>query len=217
MFTRKIAVMGTDRESWRDGNIGETEARKNSPHQLAAGMRTGDALIHIEMENCPTRVEPLEFLLMSESFKGIICFSHRKLCGIGVIGPRFGAGVENVRELHKINPRKAMGSALCRRGLEIIEMTRPLLILRHAIPHMLQKPYCKLFAPSCGDIFAVTGEIADTLIDSINSDGGKMVSESAKIALGVRKESLIHVELNHLTLQFETLGGQVHEPIKLRE
>ena len=215
MLAGEVAVLGADGKGRRDGDVGKAEPGEDPLHQLAAGPRVGEALVHVEMEHGAAGVAALEFLLMGEGLERVVGVADGKLGGVRVIWGLSGSGVQDAGELHAVDAGEAVGRPLGGRGLEVVEVARLLLIVGHALPHPVEQAHGEVAAPWGRNVLEATGEVADALVDPVDADRGEVVPEGAEVALGVGEESLLHVALDDLPLQLEALGGEIHEALEL--
>ena len=96
------------------------------------------------MEHRAAGVEGLELVLYVQRGEHVLRVAHRQMAGIGVVGRPALVGGDDVGVLCLIVLGKAIGGGLGRGGLQIVEVSVLLLIIRQTLSHMVQNFFRKL-------------------------------------------------------------------------
>ncbi len=124
------------------------------------------------------------------------------------------AGLQDVGKALAVFLGEAVGGALGRRGLQVVQVPGLLLELDHARADVIEQALGEGVALGRGDVLGVGGEVADHLVDAVDADGGEVVAQGAQIALGVGKQPGIHVALDHLALDLQAVAGQLQQLVE---
>ena len=93
---------------------------------------------------------------------------------------------DNVRIALLVMLGQTVGGGLSRRGLAV-----HLLVIRQALPHMVQHLLGELLAFPVGHVLLHPSGIEAGLVHADKADGGKMIFKGAQISLGVGIQALV--------------------------
>ena len=166
------------------------------------------------MQNRAAGVFLLQVILHFKSEERIIRISDRKLGAVRVVRMLRSARLKNIGEAFLIFLREPVSRPLSRRRFEVIHVPGFGLELDHAAPDVIQNLQRESVPPVIRDVMFIVSEIPDHFIHAVHADRGEMIAERAEVTLGVRKEPLIHVALDHLSLHFKRITGHFQQVIK---
>ena len=89
-----------------------------------------------------------------------------------------------------------------------------LLEFGHAPAYVIQQAKCHGMAFGVGDVLCIPGEVADHFVDTVDAQGGEVIAQGAQIALGVGEQPGIHVLLDHLALDLQTVAAQLQQAVQ---
>src|SRR3989344_6576812 len=187
ILSLEIAVFRADREGRSDGDIGQAEIGKDTPHQIAAGLAGTVLFIHIAMEHRPAGISGLQAVLQFQHLEYIIRVADRYLRRVRIIGRLRRTGLQDVRETLAVLFGEAIRRPFSRRGLEVIKIARFFLKVLDLFAHKIKNLQSELMPLWRRDILFVICKVADGFIDAVDADGGKMILEIPEVTLGVRK------------------------------
>src|SRR3989338_3651413 len=190
MLALHIAMDGAHTESWCDRIIWQSEIIGNFLHKLPARLIAAYLFPDKSMQDSPSGIFGLQGILVLESLKNIISVADWKVRGICVIGLLL-AGCYYVRQFFPVNPCKPVGSAFCRRCLQIVNVPSFLLEFNKPFPHEIKRPLRK-FLPFPG-FNPLPEEIQAGLMHSHKPDCCEMVIKRSKIMLAPGDQPCFHV------------------------
>ena len=139
------------------------------------------------------------------------------MAGVCVVRSVALRGGDDIGILLDIVLCKAVGCALCRGGLEIIQIAVLLLIVRQALAHVVEYLLCELLALFGGHIGADPVCVESGLVHADKADGRKVVIEISEVILGVGVKSLVEELCYNIALYLQRARGYVHHLIKALE
>src|SRR6185369_8716318 len=92
-----VAMLRADRKGRGDRDIGQAEPLECPPHQLLAGVGTGDSLVHVKVQYGSAGVLFLQGLLPLQRLERIVGETDRQLRRVGVVRHRLGPGLQDGR------------------------------------------------------------------------------------------------------------------------
>ena len=210
----EVAVVGTHGIGGGDGVVGQFIMLGNLAHQGGSGLPAGQLFAQKGVEHGAGGVEGLELVLHVQSLKDVLGAPHRQVGGVGVIGGAVVVGGVDVGELLLVVLGEAVGSGLCRGGLQIEEVTVLLLVVAQPLPHMTQHLHGEGLGVRVGQVVAQPAGVEPRLVHPHQANGGEVVAEGAQIVLGVGVEPVFHQLGDDLALGVQRAGGQVHELVQ---
>ena len=210
----QVAVGGADREGRRDGDVGGAEGRQAAAHELFAGLRRGDLLVHVQVEDRAAGVLGLQLLLHLLGLEGVVCVADGNLRGVRVIGIGLGAGLEDVRVALAVLLGEAVGGALRGSGLEVVEVAGGLLELHHLVAHVIEDPHAHGVTARVGQVVGVVGEVADHLVHAVDAQGGEVVVQGAQVPLGEGEQAGVDVVLDDGALELEGVAADLEQLVE---
>ena len=93
-------------------------------------------------------------------------------------------------------------------------MAGTFLKFHHALPNVIQQTQGKAVSPRRAKILLVLGKVADHLVNAVNSQRGEVIAQGAQIAARVGKQPLVHMLLNHGTLDFKAVAAHFQQLIQ---
>ena len=167
----EVAVHRADREGRGDGDVGGAEGGQAAPHQLPAGAGRGDVLVHVQVQDGAAGVLGLELLLHLLGQVRIVGESDGDLGGVRVVGVGVRPGLEDAGEAAAILLGEAVGGALGRGGLQVVQVAGGLLEVHHPGADVVEDPRAHVVTAGVGQVVGVVGEIADHLIHAVDAEG----------------------------------------------
>ena len=210
----QISVDGADGEGRRDGDVGRAEGGQGAAHELLAGGGRGDPLVHVQVQDGAARVLGLELLLHLLGLEGVVGVAHGDLGGVRVVGVGLRSGLEDAGVALAVLLGEAVGGALGRGGLEVVEVAGGLLELDHLVAHVVQEAHAHGVAARVGQVVGVVGEVADHLVHAVDAQGGEVVVQGAQVALGEGEQAGVDVVLDDGALELEGVAADLEQLVE---
>ncbi len=210
-------MRGADRKRGRDGDVGQPEARQRTLDEFAAGRGAGQRLVHVQVQHRAAGVFALQFVLPLQGLERVVGETHRQLRTVGVVGLLGRARLQDGGEALLVLLGEAVGGALGRRGLQVVEVTGFLLERHHAVAHVVEQPHHQRMAARVGDVVGVGAEVARHLVEAVHAQRAEVVAQRAQIAPGVRKQALVDEALDDLALDLQALLAQFQQFVQPRQ
>ena len=170
-----VAVLGADAKDRRYRDIGQLVIVYHAAHEILAGLRRADALLHIQMQHRAARVGALQFVLQIERLEHVVGEICRQLRGVGVVDIFAKTRLDDIRIALFVLFGKAIRSALGRRGFEVIEVAGALLKFANFTAQKLYHLDRKFSSKIGRDIFLVVREITQKLVHAVDANGAKVI------------------------------------------
>ena len=210
----QVSVDGADGEGRRDGDVGRAEGGQGAAHQLLAGSGRGDALVHVQVQDGAAGVLGLELLLHLLGLEGVVGVAHRDLGGVRVVGVGLRSGLEDAGVALAVLLGEAVGGALGRGGLEVVEVAGGLLELDHLVAHVVQEAHAHGVAARVGQVVGVVGEVANHLVHAVDAQGGEVVVQGAQVPLGEGEQAGVDVVLDDGALELEGVAADLEQLVE---
>jgi len=128
------------------------------------------------MHNRTAGIPGLQFILPIERLEEIICRVHRQLAGVGIVRLPYraiGSGGDDVGIRVTIQHGEPVARALGRRCLQVVELSRLILVLLEAVPHKVHDAQRKIAGAFIRQIH--THKVQASLVHTIETDGVKVI------------------------------------------
>ena len=213
VLSHEVAVDRADGEGRRDGDVRRAEGGQGAAHELLAGGGRGDALVHVQVQDGAAGVLGLELLLHLLGLEGVVGVAHGDLGGVRVVGVGLRSGLEDAGVALAVLLGEAVGGALGRGGLEVVEVAGGLLELDHLVAHVVQEAHAHGVAARVGQVVGVVGEVADHLVHAVDAQGGEVVVQGAQVPLGEGEQAGVDVVLDDGALELEGVAADLQQPV----
>ena len=169
------------------------------------------------MQNRPSRVHRLKIGLHLERLEGVFRVGDGQLRGIRVVRLGVRPRLEDAGEALAVFLRETVRGAFCRSGLEVVQISRRLLVGDEAVADALEHAQGEGVAPLVGDVAAVVREVANHLVHPVDADRREVVVQVPQIAQAVGVQAGVHKLLDLRPLLFERRGREVRQMVQARE
>ena len=214
LLPRQIAVVPADGIGGAHGIIGQLVVFRDLPHQVGRGLPVRELLPQEGVEDGAGGVESLELVLDIQGGEYILRVAHRQVGGVGVIGGAVFVGGDDIGVELLVVLGEAVGGALRRGGLEVVEVAVLLLIVAQALAHVVQNLLGKPLNPRVRQVGPEPLRVESNLVHADQADGGEVVVKAAEIALRVGVEAQLQQLCDDGTLGLQAAGSHVHQLVQ---
>ena len=214
LLAGNVAVVGADGIGGAHGVVRQLVVLGDLPHQSRCSLPVGQFLTQEGMEYGAGGIAGLKLVLDLQGGEDILGIAHGQVGGIGVVGGAVFVGGDDLGETLLVVLGEAIGSRLGGGSFQVIQVAVLFLVVRQALPHMIQHFPGKFLGSFVGQIGPQPLGVEAHLVHTDETDGREVVGEGAQVPLGVGIQAVFHQTGDDLALGLKGPGSNVHQLVQ---